>query len=105
LEDEESFLPFNFIYIGIKWTAESERLICNEVSVKSLTRVSPNNLYINWAAAQQIQFHPFEVDQSYENSGADWASEYIEVFCDQLEKRIGKENKKLSQFRKTLKSS
>ena len=105
LEGEESFLPFDFIYIGVKWTAASERLVCNEVSVKSLTRVPPPKLYINWAAAQQIQFHPFEVDQSYRNSGADWASEYVEVFCDQLEKRIETENKKLKQFRKTLKLS
>ena len=105
LENKEPFLPFNFIYIGVKWTAESNRLVCNEVIVKSLTKVPPSNLYINWAAAQQIQFHPFEVDQSFKKSGVDWASEYIEVFCDQLERRIDNEDKKLKQFRKTLKSS
>ena len=105
LEDKESFVPFDFVYVGIKWTANSERLVCDEVSVKSLTRISPGELYINWAAAQQIQFHPLNVDQSFTKSGIHWANEYIEVFCDQLEQRIGKEKKKLNKFRRILKSS
>lgn len=105
LEDKESFLPFDFIYVGVKWTADGERLVCDDVCVKSLTSVPPGNLYINWAAAQQIQFHPFEVNQSYKKPGADWANEYIAVFCDQLEKRISTENKKLKKFRGTLKVS
>ena len=102
LEDKESFLPFDFVYVGVKWTANGERLVCDEVSVKSLTRTSPGELYINWAAAQQIQFHPFDVDQTYKKSGIHWANEYIEVFCDQLEGRIAKERVKLLEFRKTL---
>jgi Restriction endonuclease HincII len=102
LENKESFLPFNFVYVGIKWTASGDRLVCDEVSVKSLTRISPRQLYINWAAAQQIQFHPFDVDQTYKKSGIHWANEYIEVFCDQLEGRIVKENEKLLEFKKTL---
>lgn len=102
-EEKELFLPFDFVYVGIKWTANSKRLVCDEVSVKSLIRIPPEELYINWAAAQQIQFHPFDVDQSYRKSGIEWAREYIKVFCDQLERRIDKEKKKLSDFRKTLK--
>ena len=105
LEGKESFLPFDIIYVGIKWTANGKRLVCDEVSVKSLTRLPPDELYINWAAARQIQFHPFSVDQSYTKSGIHWANEYIEVFCDQLEQRIGKEKKKLKKFRNILKSS
>lgn len=105
LEGKESFLPFDIVYVGIKWTANGRRLVCDEVSVKSLIRIPPGELYINWAAARQIQFHPFDVDQSYTKSGIHWANEYIEVFCDQLEQRISNEKKKLNKFRKILKSS
>ena len=104
LEDKESFLPFDIIYVGIKWTANGKRLVCDEVSVKSLTRIPPSELYINWAAARQIQFHPLNVDQSFTKSGIHWANEYIEVFCDQLEQRISKEKKKLKKFRNIMKS-
>jgi len=102
LEDGESFLPFDFVYIAIKWKATTKQLVCEEVNVKSLIRIPPSDLYINWAAAQQIQFHPFDVDQSYKKSGIDWAKEYISIFCDQLEGRIVKEKSKLLEFKKTL---
>ncbi len=103
-EDGESFLPFDFVYVAIKWKATTKQLVCEEVSVKSLIRIPPGDLYINWAAAQQIQFHPFDVDQSYKKSGIEWAKEYISVFCDQLEGRIDKEKEKLIEFKKTLRS-
>lgn len=103
LEEKELFLPFDIAYIGIKWSATRKRLVCDEVSVKSLIRIPPNELYINWAAARQIQFHPFDADQSYKKSGIEWAKEFIKIFCDQLEGRIKKENKKLAKFKRTLK--
>lgn len=102
LEDGESFLPFDFVYVAIKWKATTKQLVCEEVVVKSLIRIPPGDLYINWAAAQQIQFHPFDVDQSFKKSGIDWAKEYISVFCDQLEGRIVKEKNKLLEFKETL---
>jgi hypothetical protein len=98
----EGFLPFEILYVGIKWRAGKSILECTEVRVVSLTEIDPKDLYINWAAALQIQFHPFEVETSYVRDGMTWARDYLKNFCNQLERRIASETEKLESFRSIL---
>lgn len=100
--ESEKFLPFEIIYIGVKWRASKSELECSEVRLISLTEINPANLYINWAAALQIQFHPFDVVTDYEEDGLSWARDYLRNFCSQLEKRIGSETEKLKTFKSVL---
>lgn len=100
--ESEKFLPFEIMYVGIKWRATKDELVCTDVRVVSLTDIDPSDLYINWAAALQIQFHPFEVSCKYEGDGMKWAYDYIKNFCTQLERRISKEGEKLKLFRSIL---
>ena len=98
----EKFLPFEIIYVGIKWIASRSDLECSEVRVVSLTEINPVDLYINWSAALQIQFHPFEIATSYKKDGLSWARDFLENFCVQLERRINSETEKLNSFRSIL---
>lgn len=98
----DGFLPFDIVYIGIKWSASKDFLTCEDSCVVSLTQIPPEKLYINWAAALQIQFHPFEVNCDYKGSGIQWASDYLNSYCDQLENRIEKDREKLKRFRSVL---
>ncbi len=101
LENEE-FLPFDIAYVCIKWVKKPETLACAEAKVVTLTRIQPSKIYINWVAGQQIQFHPFDVDQSFSGDGLEWARAFVENFCEQLSGRIKKENSKLQSFLKVI---
>jgi type II restriction enzyme len=100
--ESENFLPFEILYVGIKWQATKTELVCTDVRIVSLTDIDPKNLYINWAAALQIQFHPFEVPTSYTKDGMSWARDYLKNFCAQLERRIENERVKLETFRSVV---
>ncbi len=100
--ESESFLPFEILYVGIRWRAEISKLVCTEVRVVSLTEIDPRELYINWAAALQIQFHPFEIEATYAGDGMAWVRDYLRNFCSQLERRIDRETQKLKSFRSIL---
>jgi type II restriction enzyme len=97
-------VPFEIIYTGVKWRQVEDALECIEVKAISLLKIKPDSLYINWVAAQQLQFHPFEVDQSYTKSPKEWCLAYIETFCNQLEKRVAKEETRLANFREALRT-
>jgi hypothetical protein len=58
--------------------------------------------YINWAAAQQIQFHPFEVDQDFDGSRESWARNFLHTYCESLEKHIASKIKRLEYFQSAL---
>jgi type II restriction enzyme len=100
--ENEKFLPFDIAYVCVKWVKKPKMLACTEAKVVTLTRIQPSELYINWVAAQQIQFHPFDVDQSFTGNGLEWARAFLETFCDQLSGRIRKENLKLQSFLKVI---
>lgn len=100
--ESESFLPFEILYVGVKWQATKTELVCTDIRIVSLTDIDPKNLYINWAAALQIQFHPFEVPTFYSKDGMSWARDYLKNFCAQLERRIENELVKLETFRSVV---
>ena len=91
--------PFNFVYVGVKWREVGSTLICTEVNVSSLLRVPPPELYINWAAALQIQFHPATVSQDFEGSPMDWCADFLETYALQLERRLKRDNLELAELK------
>jgi type II restriction enzyme len=61
-------------------------------------------LYINWAAAMQIQFHVSDLDQSFSGTMQKWAREYLKHFVTQAKKRANDMiNKFVKPFEKYLK--
>lgn len=100
--EERNEIPFEILYIGIKWKKESKYLRCVDIKAISMMKIDPKEIYINWVAAQQIQFHPFDVPQDYKGNKREWCKSYLEVFCTSLESRIGKEVERLQFFRKAI---
>jgi type II restriction enzyme len=94
-------VPFEIVYAGVKWRKVGDKLICEEVKAISMMRIQPP-LYINWVAAQQIQFHPFAIDQDYKGTPEQWCKDYIANFCNSLSERIDKEHERLKFFKSAL---
>ena len=98
---EKTPVPFEIVYAGVKWKRDGEKLRCVEAKAVSMMKITPP-LYINWVAAQQIQFHPFEVDQSFDGTHEEWCRVYVENFCISLGERIKKEEERLKFFKSAL---
>lgn len=98
---EKTPVPFEIVYAGVKWKRKGDKLECTDATVISMMRITPP-LYINWVAAQQIQFHPFEVDQEFSGTHEEWCRAYIENFCISLGDRIKKEKERLKYFQSAL---
>ena len=47
----------------------------------------PQQIYINWAAALQIQFHIEKVDQSYSKDKKQWSLDFIKKYVSSFEER------------------
>ncbi len=54
---------------------------------KRLFKAIPSDLYINWAAAMQIQFRVSDLDQNFTGNREKWAREYLKHFVEQAKKR------------------
>jgi Restriction endonuclease HincII len=85
--DNREFDTFSLNYIEIDWLLESNDLVCKNAHFANLFKTNPANLYINWAAAMQIQFHVADLDQTFSGSMEDWAKAYLRHFVTQAKKR------------------
>jgi len=85
--DNEEFDNFTINYFEIDWKLENDKLICKNAHYGCLFNAVPDNLYINWAAAMQIQFHVCDLDQAFNDSREKWARLYIKHFVNQARKR------------------
>jgi hypothetical protein len=95
---EEGHLRFDIVYVGVSWTVEDQTLRGNEISVVSLFKMDPK-LYVNWASAEQIQFHPHLAKQEFTGSREQWAKEFLEHFVQSLDRRILKQVSRLERFK------
>ena len=95
LENEE-YDTIRIDYIGVDWREDKAagKLVCEDAQHASLFKVTPSELYINWAQIQ-IQFHPHNVDQSWDGSMEDWARNYLRHFvasarhrCDTMREKF-----------------
>jgi len=85
--EENNFSSHDITYIGIAWELVGENLKCTDVSIKELFKTDPANLYINWAAAMQIQFHVSTLDQTYAGDVQKWCRDYLRTFVSQANDR------------------
>lgn len=88
--ENNEFDKFDIKYIGIDWELEGDKLVCKNAYVKDLFKTTPNkkNLYINWAAALQIQFHVEKLEQDYDKGFKSWCFDYLEHFLSGADNRI-----------------
>jgi hypothetical protein len=85
--DNKEFDNFAINYFEIDWELEKEKLVCKDAHFVSLFKCNPNNLYINWAAAMQLQFHVCDLGQEFKSSRENWAKVYLKHFVTQAKKR------------------
>jgi type II restriction enzyme len=95
---EEGAVRFDFIYLGISWKAEADRLVCKSSDAISLFKMEPRP-YINWAAAEQLQFQVNGASQKFTGTREEWAKQFLKHFADSLESRITKQTARLARFR------
>lgn len=95
---EEGAVRFDFIYLGISWEIEGDRLVCRSTDTISLFKMQPDP-YINWAAAEQLQFQVHGASQTFSETREEWAKQFLNHFADSLEARIKKQNARLARFR------
>ncbi len=86
--DNEEYDNIGINYIEIDWREKDDKLLCTDAHYGNLFLATPHTLYINWAAAMQIQFHVADLDQSWEGTRREWAVEYIKTFVESARHRI-----------------
>ena len=62
--DNDEFDNFSINYFEIDWLLENNSLVCKDTHYGDLFKSHPSDLYINWAAAMQIQFHVSDLPES-----------------------------------------
>ncbi len=85
--DNEEYNSFTIQYFGIDWILEGNNLVCKNAHSVNLFKANPETLYINWAAAMQIQFNLENLDQSFDGDLEKWAKEYLKHFIAQAKQR------------------
>lgn len=85
--DNKEFDNFSINYFEIDWVLEHDKLVCKDAHFASLFKANPSDLYINWAAAMQIQFHVCDLNQGFEGNMEDWTKAYLKHFVAQAKKR------------------
>ncbi len=88
--DNEEFDNIDIDYIEIDWSEENNKLKCVNAHHGNLFMANPQHLYINWAAAMQIQFHVSDLDQSWNKSRENWARQYLRAFVKSAKERCKK---------------
>jgi len=85
--DNKEFDNFTINYFEIDWKLNNNKLVCTDTHLACLFKAQPDNLYINWAAAMQIQFHVCDLDQAFKGTKEKWAKIYLKHFITQAKRR------------------
>lgn len=102
--DNEEYDTINIDYIEIDWVEDEDTLKSVGAHHGDLFKTDPEKLYINWAAAMQIQFHVCDLDQSWTQSKEMWARQYLNVFVKSAEHRCERMKEKyITPFLKYIK--
>lgn len=80
--DNQELDIFTISYLEVDWKLEGNHLVCKDIHHADLFLSNPQELYINWSAAMQIQFHVADLDQSCSLVRLSWAKKYIAHFVD-----------------------
>ena len=85
--DNNDYDVLTIDYFEVDWELEKDVLVCKNAHYANLFKSTPELLYINWAAAMQIQFHVCDLDQSFQYGMREWAKAYLKHFVTQAKKR------------------
>lgn len=91
-------LSFDIVYIGVRWRKTKTTLDCVEAEAIPLVQIDPTEMYINWSAGRQIQFHPHDVKTDFSGSTLEWAVAFLDHYSSNLRTRLNKELKKLNDL-------
>ncbi|MBT9145831.1 MAG: Type-2 restriction enzyme HincII [candidate division WS2 bacterium] len=94
--DNDDFNTFDIIYVEVDWKVDRQYLKCTNAVVREMFKADPATLYINWAAALQIQFHVCDLDQSYSGQ-KNWCYDYLRYFVKSTYKRTVKMKKQFAE--------
>lgn len=85
--DNEEYDAIGIKYIEIDWMEQGDTLRCIGAHYGDLFKARPETLYINWAAAMQIQFHVSDLDQTWRGGREQWARKYLAHFVESARHR------------------
>lgn len=85
--DNSEYERFSINYFEVDWVLEKNKLIFQNAHHASLFKCAPATLYINWAAAMQIQKHVCEFDTSFTGTNQEWCVSYLKHFVASVHKR------------------
>jgi type II restriction enzyme len=85
--DNEEFNSFSISYLEVDWELDNNKLVCLDSHYGFLFQCEPSTLYINWAAAMQIQFHVRDLDQTFNGTTELWAKSYLKHFVTHAQRR------------------
>ena len=85
--DNKEFNNFSINYFEIDWQLEEDKLVYKDAYFASLFKTNPFELYINWAAGMQIQFHVSDLDQDFKGTIEEWVKTYIKHYLKQVYRR------------------
>jgi hypothetical protein len=95
--DNKEFDNFSINYFEVDWELKENKLLCKDAHFANLFKTNPENLYINWAAAMQIQFHVCDLDQSFKGTIEQWAKGYLKHFVSKVYERSKEMIKKFAK--------
>lgn len=86
--DNARFEDISLNYLEIEWKERADsQLVCTDTAYATLFRIPPEQLYINWAAAMQIQFYVHDVEQTFPDDPQAWAKAYLSHFVRSAQER------------------
>ncbi|MEA3449655.1 MAG: HincII family type II restriction endonuclease [Patescibacteria group bacterium] len=85
--DNNDFNTFIIYYFEVDWALNENKLVCKDCHFTNLFKSNPESLYINWAAAMQVQFHVCDLNQNFQGNMKQWAKAYLKHFVTQARKR------------------
>jgi type II restriction enzyme len=85
--DNQDYAAFSLNYLQVDWQLDNDFLVIQKAYQANLFQCSPSDLYINWAAAMQVQFQVAEVDQSFDQGVEAWARAYLSHFVGSAKAR------------------
>lgn len=95
---ERKQFSFDIVYIAVRWKKTKVSLDCVDAEAVPLVKLDPTEIYINWSAGRQIQFHPIQVKASFTGSTLEWAAAFLDHYSIKLRLRLDKELKKLTNL-------
>jgi type II restriction enzyme len=86
--ESNNYSSHDFTYIQVDWKKEGDSLEATSLWISELFKSDPEELYINWAAAMQIQFHVSALGQDYRGDIREWCLGFIRTFVSSAQGRV-----------------